>query len=123
MTHREGAPPETPQGSFFAFCSGDKSETLTVSVENSRIDTIIDSGASCNFVSQAVLEQIQNEADTCLDTTACDTDVYMYASKEPLKVIGVCKMRVLVKETGKSTHAMFVILPGRYVTLLGYSTS
>ena len=41
----------------------------------------------------------------------------------PLKVIGVCKMRVLVKETGKSTDAMFVIIPGRYVTLLGRSTS
>ena len=76
-----------PQGSFFAFCTGDRSETLTVSVENSRIDTIIDSGASCNLMSQAVLEQIQNEADTSLETTACDRDVYTYASTEPLKVI------------------------------------
>ena len=84
-----------PQGSFFAFYSGDKSETLTVSVENSRINAIIDSGASCNFMSQAVLEQIQIEAETCLKTTACDRDVYPYASTEPLKVIGVCKMRVL----------------------------
>ena len=74
-------------------------------------------------MSQAVLEQIQNEADTSLETTACDRDVYTYASTEPLKVIGACKMRVLVKETGKSTDAMFVIIPGRYVTLLGRSTS
>ena len=118
-----GATSETPQGSFFAFCTGDRSETLTVSVENSRIDTIIDSGASCNLMSQAVLEQIQNEADTCLETTVCDRDVYTYASTEPLKVIGVCKMRVLVKETGKSTDAMFVIIPESHVTLLGRSTS
>ena len=47
----------------------------------------------------------------------------MYASTEPLKVIGVCKMRVLVKETGKSTYAMFVIIPESHVTLLGRSTS
>ena len=73
-----------PQGSFFAFCTGDRSETLTVSVENGRIiiDTIIDSGASCNLMSLAVLEQIQNKTDTCLKTTACDRDVYGQGSQK-----------------------------------------
>ena len=74
-------------------------------------------------MSQTVLEQIQNETDTCLETTACDRDVYTYASTEPVKLIGVCKVRVLVKETGKSTDAMFVIIPESHVTLLGRSTS
>ena len=120
---RGGATSEKPQGNFFAFCTGDKSETLRVSVENSRINAIIDSGAGCNLMSQAVLEHIQNEADMCLKTTACDRDVYTYASIEPLKVIGVCKMRLLVKETVKLTDAMFVLIPGRYVTLLGRRTS
>ena len=62
----------------------------------------------------------------CLKTTACDVDVYniYYESTEPLKVIGVCKMRGMVRETGKSTDAMFVIIPDRYVTLyLGRITS
>ena len=53
----------------------------------------------------------------------CDRDVYTDASTEPLKAIGVCKMRVLVKETGKSTDVMFVIIPESHVTLLGRSTS
>ena len=48
---------------------------------------------------------------------------HIHSSTEPLKVMGVSKMRVLVKETGKSTEAMFIIIPGRNVTLLGRSTS
>ena len=61
---RGSATSETPWEVFFAFCTGDRSETLTVSVENSQIDTIIDPGVSCNLMSQAVLVQIHNEADT-----------------------------------------------------------
>ena len=60
------SPRGVPPGKFPRFCTGDKSETLPVSAENSRIETIIDSGASCNLMYPAVLGQIQNKADNCV---------------------------------------------------------
>ena len=119
---------ESPSGAtghehFFAFSAGEKTETLPLSVENSRIDAIIDSGASCNLMSEAVFDKIQREAGVRFPVSACNRDVYTYASSKPLQIIGECKLKVGVEETGKSTDAHFIIIPDRHITLLGRQSS
>ena len=119
---------ESPSGAtghehFFAISAGEKTETLPLSVENSRIDAIIDSGASCNLMSEAVFDKIQREAGVRFPVSACNRDVYTYASSKPLQIIGECKLKVGVGETGKSTDAHFIIIPDRHITLLGRQSS
>ena len=53
----------------------------------------------------------------------CSKKLFSYASKNLLPVLGQCKARITVPETGVSRETDFIVIPNAQVSLLSYKTS
>ena len=78
----EGSDASEDDGFYVFSASGCESITLPLMIENEPVDVIIDSGATCNLMSQQVFDKVSEEKLELLKT---DRKVYAYASQEPLK--------------------------------------
>ena len=81
---------------------------------------IIDSGATCNLMSEQVFDKVSKGKLQLLKT---DRKAYAYASQEPLKLSGKCTLNICVPDTQTSFKAEFFVMPGTADTLLGRRSS
>ena len=89
-------------------------------IENELVDVIIDSGATCNLMSEQVFDKVSQGKLELLKT---DGKVYAYASQEPLKLSGKYTLNIGVPDTQTSFKTEFFLIPGSPDTLLGRSSS
>ena len=89
-------------------------------IENELVNVIIDSGATCNLMSEQVIDKMSKGKLELLKT---DRKVYAYASQEPLKLGGKCTLNTRVPDPQTSLKAEFFVMLGTADTLLGRSSS
>ena len=53
----------------------------------------------------------------------CSKKLFSYVSKNPLPLLGQCKARITVPETGASRETDFIVTPNAQVSLLSNKTS
>ena len=106
---------------FYVFSASDgESNTLPLMIESEPVKVIIDSGATCNLMSEQVFDKVSKGKLELLET---DRKVYAYASQQPLKLSGKCMLNICVPNTQTSLKAEFFVMPGTADTLLGRSSS
>ena len=107
---------------FYVFYTGDTDEqnTLKLEIEDKTINIIIDSGASCNLMSEEVFDLVTGGN---VKLSECNKRVFAYASVEPLQLKGKCNLNVRVPQTQKSLIAEFYVTHGKAATLLGRDAS
>ena len=93
---------------------------LKLKFEDKIINIIIDSGASCNLISEQIFNQI---AGGKVDLSACDKKVFAYAATKPIELKGKCSLNVCVPQTQKSLLLDFYVTSGKATTLLGRKAS
>ena len=104
----------------FTTSSGEALETLELRINDKIIDVIVDSGASCNIMSEHAFHSLTGgEAPLA----GCNKNVYAYTHPQPLELKGSCMLRVTVPQTKMSAIAEFYVVPGQAATLLGHKTS
>ncbi|XP_068712222.1 uncharacterized protein [Montipora foliosa] len=89
-------------------------------IENKLVDVIIDSGATCNLMSEQVFDKVSQGTLELLKT---DRKVYAYASQEPLKLSEKCILNICVPDTQTSFKTEFFVMPGSADKLLGKISS
>ena len=106
---------------YYVFIASDgESNTLPFMIENELVGVIIDSGATCNLMSEQEFDKVSQGKLELLKT---DRKVYAYASQEPLKLSGKCMLNICVPDTQTSFKTEFFVMPGSADTLLGRSSS
>ncbi|KAK2548046.1 Gag polyprotein [Acropora cervicornis] len=95
-------------------------ETLELCINDKIVNVIVDSGASCNLMSEHVFHSLTGGKAPLAE---CDKHVYAYTHSKPLDLKGSCMLRVTVPQTKISAVAEFYIVPGQAATLLGRKTS
>ena len=77
---------------FYVFNASDgESNTLPLMIESEPVNVIIDSGATCNLMSEQVFDKVSKGKLELLET---DRKVYAYASQQPLKLSGKCMLNI-----------------------------
>lgn len=122
LTKNQMAEDDADSDDFYVFSAGatDEENTLKLINEDKLINTVIDSGASCNLMSE---EELNFVTGGRVEVLECTKNVYAYASVEPLQLIGKCILSECVPQTHQSLSAEFYITYGKAATLLGRKTS
>ena len=107
---------------FYVFSAGatDEENTLELIIEDKLINTVIDTGASCNLMSAEVFNFVTGSRVKVLE---CTKKVYAYASVKPLQLKGKCILSIGVPQTHQSLGTEFYITCGKAATLPGRKTS
>ena len=107
---------------FYVFYTGeaDDQNTLKLEIEDKTINVIIDSGASCNLMSEEVFNLVTGGNGNLVE---CNKRVFAYASQEPLQLKGKCNLNVRVPQTQKSLSTEFYVTYGKAATLLARDAS
>ena len=115
VTHKAGGK-ESEDDAFYVFTAstGENLDTLELRINDKMINVIVDSGASCNLMSERVFHSIRGKKRLL---ARCDKNVYAYTHSQPLELKGSCMFRVTVPQTNMSTIAEFYIVPGHAATL------
>ena len=95
-----------------------KTPSTTVTVQGSKINFMVDTGASVNILPQRVYKQYASSLPPLQHSTL---DVFPYAAKKSLNVMG--KFEAPVKSRDKSCTATFYVVSGGNTPLLCYTTS
>ena len=91
---------------YYVFSASDgESNTLTLVIENEPVNVIIDSGATCNLMSEQVFDKVSKGKLQLLKT---DGKVYAYASQEPLKLSVKCMLNICVPDTQRRSRLSFL---------------
>lgn len=120
--HTQPTTPTDEDEYYYVFTTGSSgiNNNLELMVEDKLIDVVIDSGASCNLMSNEVFSHITGgKVSLCRP----DKKVYTYAATEPLQLLGKCSLDVCVPQTKQSMRAEFYIMPAKAATLLSRQTS
>ena len=80
-------------------------------------EVLIDSGATCNVMGADTFR----ESFKGVELQPGRINLYSYASRKPMRVLG--KFEARVSHDGGSTDAVFYVIPGSHVFLLGKETS
>ena len=122
LTKNQMAEDDADSDDFYVFSAGatDEENTLKLINEDKLINSVIDSGASCNLMSE---EELNFVTGGRVEVLECTKNVYAYASVEPLQLIGKCILSECVPQTHQSLGAEFYITYGKAATLLGRKTS
>ena len=105
---------------FTTFSGVEALETLELRISDKIIDVIVDSGASCNIMSEHVFHSLTGGK---APLAGCNKNVYAYTHPQPLELKGSCMLTVTVPQTKMSAIAEFYVVPGQAATLLGCKTS
>ena len=120
QSNEEGSNASEDNGYYVFIASDGESNTLSLMIENELVDVIIDSGATCNLMSEQVFDKVSQGK---LELLKSDRKVYAYASQEPLKLSGKCLLNICVPDTQTSFKTEFFVMPRPADTLLGRSSS
>ena len=107
---------------FYVFNAGttDRQNTVELMIEDKVVNIVIDSGASCNLMSEEMFHFVTGGNTRLLE---CNKRVYAYASVEPLQLKGKYSFNVQVPQTHKSLYTEFYAICGKAATLLGREAS
>ena len=107
---------------FYVFSTGstDGENTMELMIEDKLVNIVIDSGASCNLMSEEMFNFVSGGKARLLD---CNKRVYAYASVQPLQLKGKYFFNVQVPQTHKSLYTEFYVMCGKAATLLGREAS
>ena len=89
-------------------------------IEDKLVNVAIDSGASCNSMSEETFNFVAGGNARLLE---CNKRVYAYASVELLQLKGKYSFNVRVPQTHKSLNNEFYVMCGKAATLLGRKAS
>jgi hypothetical protein len=89
-------------------------------VDGVSVPLLIDSGASCNLMSEKEFCRVSQQAE--LKLKPCTRNVYAYGATEPLPVMGCCSVNIKVPETGMTVSDEIIIVQGSPISLLGRNT-
>ena len=89
-------------------------------IENELVYVIIDSGVTCNLMSEQVFDKVSQGK---LELSKTERKIYAYASQEPLKLSGKCMLNICVPDTQTLFKTRFFVMPGSADILLGRSSS
>ena len=92
---------------------------LNFSVNDTNIGLVVDSGAFYDMMSETDYNKLEGK----VRLEKCTKKLFSYASKNPLPVLGQCKARITVPETGASRETDFIVIPNAQVSLLSNKTS
>ena len=83
-----------------------------ISLNGVTTQALIDSGASCNIVGDALFHKLRSR---CWDATLRTTDktLYAYASQQPLDVVGQFTANATIHETTRPTEFVVICLQGQ----------
>ena len=103
----EEAEKQGSNSDFYVLSADDANEgnVLKLKIEDKIINIIIDSGASCNLISEQIFNQI---AGGKVDLSACDK-VFAYVATKPIELKGKCSLNVCVPQTQKSLLLDFYV--------------
>ena len=93
---------------------------MELMIEDKLVNVVIDSGASCNLMSEEMFNVVTGGNARLLE---CNKRVYAYASVEPLQLKGMNSFNVKVPQTHKSLYTEFYVMRGNAATLLGREAS
>ena len=93
---------------FYVFYTGDADDrnSLKLQIGDKIINVIINSGASCNLMSEEVFDIVTGGSVKLLE---CNRRVFAYASVEPLQLKGKCDLSVRIPQTKNSLEAEFYV--------------
>ena len=119
---QQGDGEDSRDDAFYLFTASTSEcfETLGLCISDKIVNVIVDSGASCNLMSEHVFHSLTEGKAPLAE---CDKHVYAYTHSKPLDLKGSCMLRVTVPQTKISAVAEFYIVPGQAATLLGRKTS
>lgn len=109
---------QTSSRDYYVFNTEDKDEgnVMKLLIEEKNINVIIDSGASCNLISEEVFNLVSGGK---INLSECDKKVYAYGATKPLEFKGKCNLQVCVPQTQKSLLLEFYVTRRTAPTLLG----
>jgi len=88
---------------------------LKLGINGVAVECLVDSGASCNIVSEVTLQEL------AVDLLPCDRQLFPYGVSIPLVVKG--KFSAEVSHKDKKMVAEFVVVKGKSVSLIGAKTA
>ena len=94
-------------------------DVLNFSVNDTNVGLVVDSGAFYDMMSETDYKKLEGK----VRLEKCTKKLFSYASKNPLPVLGQCKARITVPETGASRETDFIVIPNAQVSLLSNKTS
>lgn len=89
-------------------------------IEDKLVNVFIDSGASCNLMSEETFNFVAGGNARLLE---CNKRVYAYATVEPLQLKGKYSFNFRVPQTHKSLNTEFYVVCCKVATLLGRKAS
>ena len=101
----------------FGVTSSSPDGRFPVRVGDVTCEVLIDSGATCNVMGADTFR----ESFKGVELQPGRINLYSYASRKPMRVLG--KFEARVSHDGGSTDAVFYVIPGSHVFLLGKETS
>ncbi|XP_053406612.1 uncharacterized protein K02A2.6-like [Mercenaria mercenaria] len=99
------------------FILGNKFEYLPGTIKGTKIDFLIDSGASCNVIDKIAWKKLKRK----VKLQECRKKVYAYGASTPLNLIGTFESEICVD--GKTQSAEFLVTDTVCGSLLGYRTA
>ena len=115
----EGSEVSEDDGYYVFSASDGESNTLPLMIESEPVNVIIDSGATCNLMSEQVFDKLSKGKIELLET---DRKVYAYASQESLKLSGKCMLNICIPVTKTPLKPEFFVILDTADTSLGRSS-
>ena len=97
-----------------------KNATTEILVEGIPAEAVIDSGASCNIVSEQEWKKLRDQGIQCT-THSVQKKLYAYAAARPLEIVHGFTATVIVEH--QQATADFIVVKGHGPILLGRETS
>ena len=118
---------QSPEYAFSVERHGDqaieKSSSVTLVVGGVHLgEVLIDSGATCNVLSEPTWNFLKQRGIRC-ESRQSATTLYAYGGKEPLPTLGTSTTDVMLAGDETGCRADFVVVKGDSCTLLGRGTA
>lgn len=110
---------ESSSDDDYAYCIStlsDKLPQVSVSIDDTRVQMIVDTGASCNVLA----ESDYNKLKVRPKLKKCMNKLRGFGSDTTIPIVGECQVKVEFKE--KTMHTRMVIAAGNTGSILGYKT-
>ena len=95
--------------------------TLSILINNQPVDMLIDSGASCNIVTESKFEQLKSKSYIKLQRP--EKRVYPFGSTTPLHVKGIFTAEFKANETSETITATVQVIEEAQICVLGRHTA
>ena len=98
-----------------------KSPETQISIGDTNVKVLVDSGASVNIVHHHIFNQIRKNNDS-IQLVPTKAKIRAYGSEDPIELAGKFETTIQ-SSTGQQTDATFYVTSGLYKCILGYQSS